>query len=772
MKFLRFFFLSILLSCYTNFLYAQQLTQSNLAYLQSLPIDIQQKFQNQTTEESQMPEVVAIPNIEESIEDQDKKMNLEDQVFGYSFFKNSPSTLRETYNEIPLMSDYQLSINDELDLTITGSLKALYKVRINLGGSIQIPEIGEINLYGLTLSEADDKISQIISDSFVGAKSVLSIRKASLKKISIVGSVKKPGTYMVNPYTSVSQAINYAGGLEENASLRTIEVIGFEGEKRTSDLYQFLIFGNRKQDLSLQNGDTVFIKPTSNFVKVYGEVHRPMKYEYIEGDKFIDLVNFAQGTTNNANLNKVAINALSEGMIITKPINLSNKVEKDIIESLLVPRIFFLQNKDIEIEGKNVSSGFIPSDKYKNLSELIDSIKFGQDIYPFFFRLEQTTNDGLTVEKYNLSLHDPKTYESIVLKSNVKITFFSRLEIFHFNEIQNESADNSLLNEDELKNFLASNLKFSAGDENFNLPIAGKYTVQSLIDYLGVGNEIDINNGSITNANGSFFTEILNEKFSFSDGTVINFPKLETSKSISVTIQGEVLFPGTYEVNQNATLNDLYEIAGGFTSRADERAIFFSRESIKGKERQVFNNAKKLIFDVVISSISSASQSSSIQPVDASILTLIESIGEDDFQGRLAGDLRFNSITAKTTLLEQGDTLTIPSQSNTIAVIGEVLSPTSMVFEDSLMVSNYISKSGGYTRFADKQNVYIISADGTSRIANSRLFSDPYYLQPGDTIVVPRNLEKISTIPLISVATRIISDIAFSAASLNALNNN
>ena len=68
----------------------------------------------------------------------------------------------------------------------------------------------------------------------------------------------------------------------------------------------------------------------------------------------------------------------------------------------------------------------------------------------------------------------------------------------------------------------------------------------------------------------------------------------------------------------------------------------------------------------------------------------------------------------------------------------------------------------------------MIKSDGTSIPLESTLFNKPLYPEPGDTIVsLPRKLKcKIDTIPLISVATKIISDIAFSAASLNALNRN
>ena len=84
-------------------------------------------------------------------------------------------------------------------------------------------------------------------------------------------------------------------------------------------------------------------------------------------------------------------------------------------------------------------------------------------------------------------------------------------------------------------------------------------------------------------------------------------------------------------------------------------------------------------------------------------------------------------------------------------------------------MEDYISFGGGYTDYADVKKIYVIRKDGTSFLVNNRPFRRGDAIMPGDTIVVPRDLDKVSTIPLISAATSIISNIAFAAASLNSL---
>ena len=101
--------------------------------------------------------------------------------------------------------------------------------------------------------------------SYVGTSVYVGLNNASARKINIIGSIKTPGTYLVNPFTTILSSLAYSGGLEENASLRNIKLI--RGDQVISfDLYEFLIFGERKNDLSLQQGDTIMVGSTSNFV--------------------------------------------------------------------------------------------------------------------------------------------------------------------------------------------------------------------------------------------------------------------------------------------------------------------------------------------------------------------------------------------------------------------------------------------------------------------------------------------------------------------------
>ena len=118
-----------------------------MSYLQSLPPEIQEQFQqSQSQPENPPAEIILEEKSANEISEEEPTVN---SKFGFNFFENSPSKISETYNDVPLMSNYVLSVNDDLGLIITGSKKATFKLRVNLGGSIEIPEIGQVNVNGL-----------------------------------------------------------------------------------------------------------------------------------------------------------------------------------------------------------------------------------------------------------------------------------------------------------------------------------------------------------------------------------------------------------------------------------------------------------------------------------------------------------------------------------------------------------------------------------------------------------------------------------------------
>ena len=126
--------------------------------------------------------------------------------------------------------------------------------------------------------------------------------------------------------------------------------------------------------------------------------------------------------------------------------------------------------------------------------------------------------------------------------------------------------------------------------------------------------------------------------------------------------------------------------------------------------------------------------------------------------------------------MQPGDILEIPRRSITVNVVGEVLNSSSHLYREGLSVSDYINLSGGMSRGADKNRIFIISPDGNAASVNEKLFSKgigsrSVTILPGSTIVVSRNPDPFDTFKLFSVLTPVLADLAISAASIAAIND-
>jgi protein involved in polysaccharide export with SLBB domain len=158
---------------------------------------------------------------------------------------------------------------------------------------------------------------------------------------------------------------------------------------------------------------------------------------------------------------------------------------------------------------------------------------------------------------------------------------------------------------------------------------------------------------------------------------------------------------------------------------------------------------------------------------DISIIQELASSIEPENLGRLAGNFSPKSEASMNTILFDGDSLIIPKNPYIINVLGEVLNPLAFEFSENISIKAAISYAGGYQKYADKRRVYIITASGITKKTNRNIFTGNIDLQSGDTIVVPRKIITINPgITALAPITKVLSDLAFSAAALDNLSSN
>jgi polysaccharide export outer membrane protein len=148
-------------------------------------------------------------------------------------------------------------------------------------------------------------------------------------------------------------------------------------------------------------------------------------------------------------------------------------------------------------------------------------------------------------------------------------------------------------------------------------------------------------------------------------------------------------------------------------------------------------------------------------------------IANPEVMGRMIVDLDgiLKGKKVADTVLVDGDQLIVPKFNDTISVIGEVQRSASHSFNKRLDIDGYISLAAGFTARADRDNVYIVKADGRVVEPKSGFLGliGKTKLEPSDTIVVPINVKYRDTLPLWRDVTAIIYQTVISLAALAAI---
>jgi polysaccharide export outer membrane protein len=243
----------------------------------------------------------------------------------------------------------------------------------------------------------------------------------------------------------------------------------------------------------------------------------------------------------------------------------------------------------------------------------------------------------------------------------------------------------------------------------------------------------------------------------------------------AVTLKGEVRFPGTYPIRRGETLRELIERAGGFTDLAFLKGSAFTRRELREREQKQLDMLNdRLQKDIAAMSLQAiaANQSGAQQALSSGQGILVQ-LKAAKAVGRMVIDLPGLMADrpggAKDVQLRDGDELVVPRQRQEVTVIGEVQSATSHLYVGGLKRDDYIRMSGGTTQKADRDQIYVVRADGSVATRQGSLWrrSAELAIQPGDTIVVPMDTERMPRLPFWQAVTSILYNLAVSVAAVN-----
>ena len=705
----------------------------------------------------------------------DKTEEVEERArtrYGRTLFSRDVSTFAPT-DDAPVPESYRLGVGDQIVVQLFGKENDQLNLQIGRSGDISFPKLGSITLSGLTFEDARDLIKTRVEQQLIGVDAVVSMGRLRAINVFMAGEVAVPGAYSVSALTTVTQALFQAGGVTDIGSLRNIQVRRAGSVVATFDTYDLLMRGDVSDDIRLQSGDVVFVPPYTGVIDVEGELKRPMVYELVGGETLGAVLEMAGSFTRDAYPKLSILTRQSDelGLPQASTIDLSDKNQLTLAaqdgDTLVVPRVGSLVASSIQLRGAVTRPGSYGWVSGMRVSNLISDVRrdLARDADLEFGVIIRQKNAALDIEVIAFDLASviasPYTDTDPVLEEFDEVLVFSRAT-----SGSTGTSRQALLG--PVVDKLSSQARQGAPVETVSVsgavrapgtyPLVTGATIEALINAAGGLNDsaflesaelrrlVERSDGEVT----ADYLEVdigrdssdINIALSSRDHlTVREIP--DWSPTASITIGGEVKFPGDYRIRKGETLSDVIERAGGFTDNASPEAAVFTRKAVAALEAeraaqfaqdiQTTFATRLLTEETTTQGMAEISQIvSTLQSVEGSGRLLI------DLPAAMSGDLNADLE------VEDGDRLVIPVLSNTVSVVGEVKRQGTHSFQGELTLNDYIDLSAGFTRRADDGGIYIVKANGSVVTLERNLWrftGSDISLDPGDTIVVPINTQ-------------------------------
>ena len=703
-------------------------------------------------------------------QDDNKKIDAPEdgiKVFGRDIFKTSNLTFEPSMN-IATPVNYRLGPGDQLVIEVWGASESNITQKVTPDGYITIPDVGPINVNGLTVQAASNKIRGELSKIYAGMASTnvnlstnvkVSLGQIRTIQVNIMGEVARPGTYALSSFSTVFHALYKAGGISRLGSLRNIKVVRGGRTVATVDVYDYIINGRSHSDIRLQEGDVILASPYEALVLIQGKIKRPMYYEMKSSESIKTLIDYAGGFSNDAYSSAVTVerNNTKERTICTvDDMNYSvfNIKDGDIVS---VGAILDRYDNRIEIKGAVYRPGFY---------------ELGQEI--------QTVRD--LIGKADGLLEDAFTNRGVLHRENPDRS----LEVVSVNVkgiLNGTEPDITLQKNDVL--FIPSIYDLEAkgtieiSGEVFSpgvFPYAANTKLEDLIIMAGGLTEsastvrVDVTR-RINDPKSTKKNKELSKTYTFGvkDGFVIEgdpgfilepYDQVFVRRSpgyspkIKVTIMGEVEFEGSYSLNErNERLSDVIARAGGLTSFAYIQGARLERVMTV----EEYEQAKDML--TMIASNNSIEGNDSIKIPE---LTRTYPVGIDMVE------IMKNPHSDIDPVLQDGDVIVIPQMMTTVNVSGSVRKPNTIVYNPKMKLKDYISEAGGYAERARKSGTFILYPNGhIKELGRNASAKD---IMGGSRIIVPQKGKSQWNLgTTLSTVTTSVSMLAVIASLINTL---
>ena len=648
-------------------------------------------------------------------------------IFGRNIFNNSRLSFAPNMN-IATPQNYVLGPGDVLVVDVYGGSQESLKLTVSPDGDVYVPEYGPIQVSGLHISAAQNRIRSRLGKFFQNSDIRITLGQTRSIQINVLGEVRVPGTYTLSSLSTVYHALYRAGGISGLGTLRNIKLYRQGKLVTVVDVYEFLFNGRLAGNVRLEDNDVIKVDTYDCLVTISGHVKRPMTYELRSTESISTLLKYAGGFSSDAHKQTVRVYRNTDKMK-----SIFNVDEFDFSSFKLrdgdavgVEAIYDTYENMVQVNGAVSRPGLYQlGDKVFSVKSLIE-------------RAEGLSADAMTNRAVLRRMKPNRTQE--VISVNLE-------------GIMNDTeADIPLQNEDVL--FIPS---IPEHRNRRTISILGEVVFPGTYEYadsMTIENFI-LQAGGLTDAASTAKVDVarvyhdpgstsagldLKKTFSFTidenfassnDKNFILEPSdiVQVRRSptyqdpITVSVDGEVLFRGSYTMERkNMRLSDLVKEAGGVVEGAYVHGARLERKMTAAEIARAR--------DLVRIARQSAGDSKDSISLEKLALRKTYTVGIN-----LDEALKNPGCTQDVELVD-GDRLVVPRFNHTVRISGDVNTPNTVAFEPGKDYKYYVEQAGGFGESAKKKNSYIIYQNGTMAKAKKGK------VEPGCEIVVPTKVKK------------------------------
>lgn len=697
-----------------------------------------------------------------------KKVSL--QRYGASLFAGQPTTFAPV-NDIPVQKDYVLGPGDTLKVQLYGGRNELYKLIVDRNGAVAFPDVGPINLAGLSLADATQILEKTITTLGTGISSSITLGDLRSFRIFVMGEARVPGTYLVSGMATMTHALYVSGGISDIGSFRNIQLKRRGNVIAQLDLYDLLTSGDTSQDLRLQSGDTVFIPVMGKTASVQGQVNRPAVYELKNETTFKQLLKLAGGATSEAYLKAAKVTSVTQkGYATVAALDLSvskglnAKVNNG--DVLTIPGLTNDLDKVVNVAGEVQRPGVYPWHEGMTIGEILKNRDaFGRNADLDYLVVLRQLKTGDNYQVHTFSWREAIKTKGMELQSRDRVFVFSKF-----------STEKRVATLNKVADYLFSQASLETPAPVIQMKGLVKYPGQyplanqaSLMDMLSAAGYLlpkadtayilvqsfEHLTGKTTfkqvalEEAGSVNLQPLDQVYVFSVEANERVKRLEPaiaklssqatfeSPPQIINIQGSVRFEGRYPLVEDATLASAITAAGGLSPMADTQYVLVqSKDALTG--------------DIAFAQYDlTQAKSVNLKPQDTVHLFSVEEPNRADVLAPALAKLK--------------DQAKLGNPAELVSISGLVKAPGQYPLTPNLKVSDLINASGGllYQALATQADLlrYQIENNET-RVAKLSTINlqqamagedkDNLVLKPGDQLIVKR-IEGWETIGVVTL---------------------